>query len=80
MPAGATAWNLTKVDFQGRKSGSVDSTLRVQIRSAGDPYDCPTGEVLGEVVVPEANISGSAGWNTATFTSPIRGLGITPHV
>jgi len=74
VPANATAWNVTKVDFQGSRNGLTDGTLRVQIRSTGDPNDGPTGEVLGEVVVPEANLSSSNGWNTATFTSPVRDL------
>jgi hypothetical protein len=75
-PANATAWNLTKIDFQGSKNSSPGTTLRVQIRSAGDPYDCPTGEVLGEVAVPQESLSAAAGWNSATFTSPIRGLAL----
>jgi hypothetical protein len=62
------------VDFQGRKSGASSETLRVQVRSSGDPYDSPTGDVLGEVTIPEANLTANAGWNTATFTSPVRGL------
>ena len=75
-PAGAVAWNATKVDFQGRRTGGTSETLRVQIRSAGDPNDSPTGEVLGEIAIPEGNLSASAGWNTATFTSPVRGLAL----
>jgi hypothetical protein len=76
VPGSATAWNLTKVDFQGSKNGATDATLRVQIRSASNPYDSPTGEVLGEVVVPEASVTTSSGWNTTTFTSPVRGLAL----
>jgi len=76
VPASATSWNLTKVDFQGSRNSSPGTTLRVQIRSAGDPYDCPTGGVLGEVAVPQANLSGAATWNTVTYTSPIRGLAL----
>ena len=77
VPASATSWNLTRVDFQARRStGAATENLRVQIRSSGDPYERPTGEVLGEVVIPEANLTSSAGWNTVTFTSPVRGLAL----
>ena len=75
IPAGATAWNATRVDFQAKKNGSGE-TLRVQIRSAGDPNDCPTGEVLGEVTILEDNLTPGPGWNTVTFSSPVRGLAL----
>jgi hypothetical protein len=75
-PATATSWNVTRVDFRGAQYGSANSNLHVQIRSCGDPYDCPTGSVLGEQIVAESNISSSIGWNTATFSSPVRGLSL----
>jgi hypothetical protein len=75
IPANASAWSATRVDFQGSRNGNGE-TLRVQIRSAGDPYDRPTGEVLGEVTILEDNLTASAGWNTVTFTSPVRGLAL----
>jgi hypothetical protein len=75
-PANATCWNVTRVDFRGSQHSSPNATLRVQVRPSGDPYDGPAGNALGEVVIPEANISSSTGWNTATFASPVRGLSL----
>ena len=75
IPANANAWNATRVDFKANRNGSGE-TLRVQIRSAGDPYDRPTGEVLGEVAILEDILTSGVGWNTATFSSPIRGLAL----
>jgi hypothetical protein len=77
VPAGATCWNVTKVDFQGSKNSAATETLRVQIRPSGDPYDGPGSKLLGEVVVPESNLSGGITWNTATFGSPVRGLSLS---
>jgi hypothetical protein len=77
VPAGATCWNVTRVDFQGSRHINASEHLHVQICSSGDPYDSPTGAVLGEVVIPEANITSSVNWNTATMTSPVRGLSLT---
>jgi hypothetical protein len=75
-PAGATSWNVTRVDFRGAQYNQPNANLHVQVHSCGDPADCPTGVVLGEVVIPESNITASTGWNTATFASPVRGLSI----
>jgi type II secretory pathway component PulJ len=75
-PAGATSWNVTRVDFRGSQYGTPDANLHLQVRSCGDPYDSPTSSVLGEVIIPEANITGTVAWNTATFTSPVRGLSL----
>jgi hypothetical protein len=74
-PAGATSWNVTHVEFLGTQYLTPNANLHVQIRSCGDPTDTPTSSVLGEVVIPEANITTSnSTWNTATFASPVRGL------
>ncbi len=75
IPADATGWNVTRVDFQGQRNGNGE-TLRVQIRSAGDPSSRPTGEVLGEVAILEDNLTSSPGWNSATFSGPVRGLAL----
>jgi hypothetical protein len=75
VPGSATQWNLSRIEFQGQRSGSTATeNLRVQLRSSGEPAFRPTSEVLGEVVMPEGNLSSSTAWNTATFASPIRGL------
>jgi hypothetical protein len=75
-PAGATSWNVTKVKFQGSRYISANETLRVQIRPSGDPYDSPASKLLGEIAIPESYITGSIGLNTATFSSPVRGLSL----
>jgi hypothetical protein len=76
VPAAATSWNLTRVEFQGRRSGSASENLHVQVRSSGEPSFRPTSEVLGEVIIPEGNLTASANWNTVTFSSPLRGLAL----
>ena len=76
VPATATSWNLTRVEFQGRRSGTATENLHVQVRSSGDPSYRPTSEVLGEVMIPEGNLTSSTNWNTVTFASPLRGLAL----
>lgn len=73
LPAGAVAWNATRVEFYGRRNGSGGTTL-VQLRSSGAPNHGPTSEVLGATSIADASLSGGAGWNSATFGSEIRGL------
>lgn len=75
VPAGAQSWNATRVDFYGHRNGNGD-TIRIQLRSAGEPANRPTGEVLGEVATLEDNLTSAAGWNTITFASPVRGLSL----
>jgi hypothetical protein len=74
VPAGATSWNATKVQFYGDEESSDDGTLLVQLRAAGDPNNGPTSDVLGQRVVAESLLSD--GWNTVTFSSPCRNLGL----
>lgn len=75
-PAGASSWNATKVEFVGRDGGGAVETLRVQVRSAGDPTNCPTGEVLGESVFPESNLSSAVAWNMVAFPIAVRNLSL----
>lgn len=74
IPANATSWNLTKIDFYGKQSGTVADTLIVQVRANGDPYDNPTSNVFGQATIAESSLTSSDGWNTVTFASPIRDL------
>jgi hypothetical protein len=74
VPSNATCWNATRIDFVGLKIGTYTETLLVQLRRAGDPYNGPTSNVLGQVSIPEASLTATLGWNTATFASPITGL------
>jgi hypothetical protein len=76
VPANATGWNATRVDFYGQKYGTFTGTLLVQLRSAGDPNNGPTSQVLGQLSIPENNLTGGFNWNQATFASPITGLAL----
>jgi hypothetical protein len=75
IPANVKAWNATKIDFYGRDNSSASETLLVQLRAAADPYNGPTGDVLGQVSIPESTL-GSEGWKSAVFASPVRGLAL----
>lgn len=74
VPANATSWNLTKLEFYGRKSGPATDSLLVQIRPTGEPYDFPSSNVLGQAAIAESTLTSSAGWNIVTFASPIPDL------
>ena len=74
-PANAISWNATKIDFYGKQEGGTDETLLVQLRSPSSPDNSPTSNVLGQVAIPESSLSGGTAWNTATFASPLLGLG-----
>ncbi|MEX0613375.1 MAG: hypothetical protein WD738_17830 [Pirellulales bacterium] len=76
IPANAISWNATKVDFQGRQTGSNSDTLYVQLRASGDPFDAPTSSVLGQVTVLESTLTASMGWNTVVFPNPARNLSL----
>jgi hypothetical protein len=73
-PANATGWNATRIEFFAQKVGIYAGTLVVQLRPAGDPNNGPTNHALGQVSIPEANLSASFNWNLATFSSPVTGL------
>ncbi len=74
IPANAVSWNATKVQFHCDKNSLDDGTLLVQLRETGDPNNGPTSNALGQQSVAESSLS--SGWNTATFASPVRGLGL----
>ena len=75
-PANATHWNLTRIDFQGRKTSSATETLLVQLRPTGGPNTGPSSHVLGQVSIPESSLTSSLGWNSALFSSPVRNLAL----
>lgn len=75
IPSTATSWNLTKIDFYGKQSGTATGqTLQVQLRHAGDPLLTPTSSVAGQVSVARTSLTSVDGWNTVTFASPVRNL------
>jgi prepilin-type N-terminal cleavage/methylation domain-containing protein len=73
IPANVKSWNATRIEFYGRDNSSDTETLLVQLRNTGDPGDCPTSDVVGQVSIPESAL-GSEGWKSAVFASPVRGL------
>jgi hypothetical protein len=77
IPAGATSWNATRVDFYGRRNGASNTTLLVQLRSGGAPNNGPTSEVLGATSVADTALTPASGWNSLAFSTPIRGLSLS---
>lgn len=75
-PADALYWNATRTDVHCKQDGSQSGTLFVQLRSTGEPYSSPTSHVLGQVSIPEANLSSNLAWNAATFPAPVRRLAL----
>jgi hypothetical protein len=74
IPSDVISWNATKIEVYGRQVGTAAGTLGVQVRASGDPNACPTGNVMGFINVPESSLTAADGWNTITFTNPIRDL------
>ncbi|MDP1797175.1 MAG: hypothetical protein Q8K78_06825 [Planctomycetaceae bacterium] len=67
LPAGATAWRPTRVQFMG-KSGSVISTTRVQMRPA-DALSQPTSTILEEYSMLNTALSATYAWRSVSFSS-----------
>lgn len=73
----ATSWNATRVRFYTRSVINPNAgTVYLQLRSTGSPGDLPTSEVVGQVVVPEAQLPATAGWYNADFAGAARGLAL----
>ena len=77
IPSNAISWCLSRIDYYARQNSSATETLAIQVRPAGEPYDAPTGNVLGQATVAESSITSSDGWNTLTFPTPIRDLSLS---
>ncbi len=75
-PANALYWNATRIAFQASQGGGSTDTLLVQLRPTGDPNNGPTNDVAGQVSVSESTLTGTMGWNTATFANQVRGLSL----
>ena len=67
LPANATGWRITGVEFVAKKSGLADGSNLVQIRPAG-PTAVPTGTVLGQVVIDENLLPTTRFWHEVSFT------------
>jgi hypothetical protein len=74
IPANVLSWNLTKIDIHGKQTAVVNETLTIQLRPTGDPLDSPTSNVLGQVNIAESSLTNGDGFNTITFSSPVRDL------
>lgn len=66
LPAGATAWRITRIDVKARRSGTTDGILRVQVRQATTGYAPST--LLEEVSISESRLPSSMG--TYSITVP----------
>jgi hypothetical protein len=73
----AIHWNATRVLFVGKNViNPTVGAVAVQIRAAGDPNNRPTSDVLGEVWIPENQISSNLAWNIAQFAPAVQGLSL----
>jgi len=66
LGSGATSWNLTRVRVMVRQNGPVVGSFAIQVQSTN--AQAPSGVVLGEVSVAEADISAAYGWKEVTFS------------
>jgi hypothetical protein len=73
IPANATAWKVTRAQYQARKSGSASGSTDVQLRTV--TAGVPTSWIVDHVNVNESSLSHSYSWTTTTFTA---GGNLTP--
>lgn len=66
LPADATSWRVTRVQFRGRIEGLANANTLVQLRPA-DTDRKPTDQVLEEVIVPESMLGDFATWQDVEF-------------
>ena len=71
LPAQATSWRVTRVQFSARQSGSPTEEIRVQLRPAVGIG--PADSVLAEVSLMENTLGTSFGW-TNVAVSGVSGL------
>ena len=76
IPSNAISWTLSRIDFYAQQNSFATETLAIQVRPAGEPYDAPTGNVLGQATVAESSLAASDGWNTLTLPTAIRDLSL----
>lgn len=67
--AGVRQWTPTRVRFMAAPSGSVDSQLQVQIRTASGYVPASAGTAYAAQSIDEALLPGNSGWVQVAFAS-----------
>jgi len=73
LPAEATSWRVSRIQFRGQTSGLLDGTLKVQLRPTIGGL--PGAGVLEEVSIPESALSFTCQWKDVGFSNV---SGLTP--
>lgn len=68
LPTDAVSWKITRVQCFGVNEGGMSSTLQVSVRSRA-PGGEPSGTVVDEVLIPEAEITATEAWNEIVFAN-----------
>jgi hypothetical protein len=77
LPAGATAWKVTRCKFKARSNGFVNGILSYQMRSSSSGL--PTSTVLDSGTLAESRFSSFYTWqqvNFSTITGQVPGAGL----
>ncbi len=67
IPANATVWKITRVQYQARKNGSTVGSTDVQLRTVSG--SSPTSTVVDHAAMSEASLGASYAWTTTTFSN-----------
>jgi prepilin-type N-terminal cleavage/methylation domain-containing protein len=67
LGTGATSWNLTRVRVMVRQNSPIMGSFAIQVQ--GTNSQAPSGVVLGEASIAEADISSSYGWKEVSFSN-----------
>ncbi|MFO0860268.1 MAG: prepilin-type N-terminal cleavage/methylation domain-containing protein [Phycisphaerales bacterium] len=67
LGATATSWTLTRVRLMARQSAPVLGSILVQIQTSNAQY--PSGTVLAETTINEADLSVSFAWKDVNFST-----------
>jgi prepilin-type N-terminal cleavage/methylation domain-containing protein len=67
LPAEATSWRVSRIQFRGQTSGFLDGTLKVQLRPTIGGL--PGAGVLEEVSIPESALPTSCQWKDVGFSN-----------
>lgn len=68
LPAGATAWSITKVRFRARTAAPVDGSVTAELRAA-DSFGLPKGPALWSATVAESSLSATFAWRELTVAN-----------
>ncbi len=73
LPANATSWKVTRVQYQARKNGSAVGQTDVQLRTVSGGL--PTSTIVDHVALAESGLISSYQWTQSSFTNA---GGLTP--